>query len=99
MLDRLTAFDRGTLDDPPSEGLISKSRAQEWGLDPVGNWASFKQDDDGTGWDLEQTRDNNKVNEITGITGGSWIVPTWDARGNMIYGPRPEGFVRKGPGP
>ena len=41
---------------------------------------------------LEQERDNNKVNEITDITettGPEWVTPEWDARGNMIYGPRP----------
>ena len=41
---------------------------------------------------LVQERDNNKANEIIGIdetTGPEWVTPEWDARGNMIYGPRP----------
>jgi len=41
---------------------------------------------------LEQTRDNNKANEIIGIdetTGPEWVTPEWDARGNMINVPKP----------
>jgi len=41
---------------------------------------------------LEQTRDNNKANEITEIdeiTGPEWVTPEWDARGNMLNGPVP----------
>jgi len=65
-LDRLAKAHRGVLDDPPSEGLLSKNFRHEWNLGPVGNWKGFNE---GTGdaWTLEQTRENNEVNEIMGI--------------------------------
>jgi len=44
-------------------------------------------------WTLEQVRTHNLVNEITGITEGegqsAWVVPTYDARGDMTSGPKP----------
>lgn len=69
-LDRLTDADRADAFD------------QSWGLDGLGNFASF--DDDGD----SQTRAANAANEITGITGG-WIAPAYDAAGNMTSGPKP----------
>jgi RHS repeat-associated protein len=87
-LNRLVNSDRGTLANPPSGGIATKTFQQQWGLDQVGNWPTFKEGT-GTAWTLEQTRTNNAVNEITGITGGDWIVPAYDARGNMISGPKP----------
>jgi hypothetical protein len=87
-LNRLVNTDRGTLDDPPSAGILTKTFRQQWGLDQVGNWPTFKEGT-GSAWTLEQTRTNNTVNEITGITGGDWIVPAYDARGNMTSGPKP----------
>jgi hypothetical protein len=87
-LNRLVNTDRGTLAEPPSGGIATKTFQQQWGLDQVGNWPTFKEGT-GTAWTLEQTRTNNTANEITGITGGDWIVPAYDARGNMISGPKP----------
>jgi RHS repeat-associated protein len=91
-LHRLQDAARGTLDDPPSEGLLAKTFEQAWGLDQVGNWPSFKEGD-GTTWSLEQERDHNTVNEIMDITEGQgqsqWVTPAWDARGNMTSGPKP----------
>jgi len=98
-LDRLKEFRRGTINAGktaiPDEDT---TRRQVYTLDQVGNWAGF--DDDagpgGTGaWDLNQTRTNNDANEIDGISQGSgqsdWIVPAYDARGNMTSGPQPSG--------
>jgi RHS repeat-associated protein len=66
---------------------------QAWGLDPVGNWGGFEQDDDGDGtFDLVQQRANNKVNEITDITetaGPSWVTPGYDLAGNTTILPQP----------
>lgn len=66
--------------------LISSVRAdnfdQTWDLDGLGNFSEF--DDDGD----SQTRTVNEANEIEGITGG-WITPTYDAAGNMKFGPKP----------
>jgi len=91
-LNRLVNTDRGTLANPPSGGIATKTFQQQWGLDQVGNWPTFKEGT-GTVWTLEQTRTNNTVNEITGISQGGgqaqWIVPQYDARGNMTSGPKP----------
>ncbi|MEZ6129146.1 MAG: RHS repeat-associated core domain-containing protein [Planctomycetaceae bacterium] len=67
--------------------------AQDWLLDETGNWAGFKQDDNGNGtWDLNQSRTSNDVNEITDITetaGSSWVTPAYSAAGNMTTMPQP----------
>ena len=77
---------------------------QEWTLDQLGNWTTFKQNDDGLGaWELDQDRAHNDVNEIdtnndhadgpgasiTATTGTNWIDPKYDAAGNMTKGPIP----------
>jgi hypothetical protein len=68
----------------------SLTAAWEWSLEALGNWKEFKEDaGDGSEWDLDQDRTHNAVNEMTGITGGSWIVPGYDAAGNMLSGPKP----------
>jgi RHS repeat-associated protein len=74
-------------------------------LDALGNWPVFKVDTNGggsgdSGWELNQTRLHNKVNEIDNddnhanapsgsISGGSWVLPVQDAAGNMTSGPKP----------
>jgi RHS repeat-associated protein len=74
---------------PPDRAV---TRSWQWYLDGVGNWPTFKEGT-GTAWTLEQTRTNNLANEITGISQGGgqaeWVVPQYDARGNMISGPKP----------
>ena len=96
-LDRLKEFRRGTLHAGNRSITGNDKRRQLFTLDQIGNWAGFK-DDEGAGgvgnWDLDQTRDNNKVNEITDIdktAGADWVVPAYDARGNMTSGPKPSG--------
>jgi RHS repeat-associated protein len=86
-VDRLTDLERGDL-NIDRDAITSLDFAQEWTLDATGNWTGFKQDDDGTGWDLTQTRTANEVNEITGISGGSWVAPSYDAAGNMTTLPQ-----------
>ena len=89
---RLTDQKRGTLNGTQT-AITSGTFEQQWGLDPTGNWKTFKQDNDGNGtWELNQTRVANKVNEITGITnsvGTAWVTPTYDGAGNMIGIPNP----------
>lgn len=34
-------------------------------------------------------RTHNKSNEITGLTGGGWAVPSYDAAGNTTSAPAP----------
>ena len=67
-LDRLTNADRGTLDDPPAEGLLAGTTSfrQGWGLDPVGNWDTFKWDSNGLEpCDATQNRGHSKANRVT----------------------------------
>ena len=99
--DRLYAYDNlNPLIDPKSGDLNAGHTAittlkfqQAWGLDQVGNWSNFDEDDDGNGsWDIEQQRDHNKVNEIENITettGPSWATPEYDAVGNTTAFPKP----------
>ena len=68
-LNRLDQLDRGTLTGtaPDYTGVTSPTFAQDWVLDDLGNWTTFKQDDDGDisgGWGMVQTRVHNDVNEI-----------------------------------
>ena len=89
-LHRLERSQRGTLSGTPYDSISSPTKTQDFGLEALRNWKTFKEDDDATlDWDvLDQSRTHNAVNETTGITGGSWIVPGYDAAGNMIFAPR-----------
>jgi RHS repeat-associated protein len=93
---RLTDQKRGTLNGTQT-AITTGTFEQQWGLDPTGNWKTFKQDNDGNGtWELNQTRTANKVNEITGITnsvGTAWATPTYDGAGNMIGMPNPPATI------
>ncbi|MBM3998455.1 MAG: hypothetical protein FJ297_02745 [Planctomycetes bacterium] len=90
-VDRLQDMERGRL--AALKNSISSLRfAQGWSLDATGNWKTFREDDDGTGWDLDQTRTANKVNEITDIAetlGPSWVTPVYNRAGNMTTIPKP----------
>ena len=61
---------RGLLSTSPSLTLASVGFEQAWGLDGLGNFATFQEDSDGQGWDLEQERTVNAANEIAGIDQG-----------------------------
>lgn len=90
-LNQLKTFKRGNL-NTSKDGIVGGTLnfEQQWGFDPLGNWSSFKEDAAGDGtFELDQTRSTNNVNEITGITGGSWAVPAYDRNGNMIDMPQP----------
>ena len=91
-LHRLKDFDRGAL-NAGKTAISTLKFAQEWSLDPTGNWSGFKQDDNGdTTWNLDQSRTSNKVNEITAITettGPAWADPAYDKAGNMTGIPQP----------
>ena len=89
-LDRLKEFRRGTLSTDNRHIASDAGGREVYSLDGLGNWAEFqKSTTDGGTWDLDQTRTHNAVNETTGLSGGSWGVPAYDAAGNMTYGPRP----------
>ena len=95
---RLKTYDGGTL----SGGSISGTpkREQDFTLDQLGNWSTFKERDTDTGstWDLDQDRAHNDVNEIdngsdngiTTTTGTDWTDPVHDAAGNMTTIPQPK---------
>ncbi|HVA45187.1 MAG TPA: RHS repeat-associated core domain-containing protein [Pirellulales bacterium] len=86
---RLARLDRGQLNST-NTGIVSGTEdlTQAWGLDATGNWSTFNQADTGGAWTLQQTRTANAANEITGITGGGWVVPAYDAAGNTIQFPQ-----------
>ena len=89
---RLTEFDRGTINGG-KDAISTLKFAQQWSLDPTGNWSAFKEDDDGdSSWDLEQSRTSNTVNEISDITetsGPAWATPAYNRAGNMTTIPKP----------
>ena len=91
-VNRLTDFDRGTINGN-KDAISTLKFAQQWSLDPTGNWSGFKEDSDGDSmWDLEQSRTSNEVNEITDITetsGTAWATPVYDRAGNMTTIPKP----------
>ena len=66
LIDRLKSMARGDL-NANKEAVTSKQFAQDWSLDAVGNWRNFREDTDGSGWDLDQQRTPNNVNEIIDI--------------------------------
>ena len=89
--DRLKEMSRGDLNTLKSE-IENLKFAQDWALDATGNWRSFREDDDGAGWALNQQRTANKVNEITDIAetlGVSWVTPVYSKAGNMTTMPKP----------
>ncbi len=86
-LGRLIAAERGYLQSIDPVSLTARAFEQEWGLDGTGNWAEFNEDLDGTGWDLQQTREHNAANEVTGAT--DWAAPAHDRAGNMTAMPKP----------
>jgi len=91
LIDRLKEMGRGDLDSQHST-LDPQLFRQDWALDATGNWRNFREDDDGAGWDLNQQRTSNKVNEITDIAeilGISWVSPVYSKAGNMTAMPQP----------
>jgi RHS repeat-associated protein len=77
-------FQRGTLSGsyPNFSGITPVAQNQDWNYDAMGNWLGFQNDA------LNQTRQFNKVNEITSINGPSGVVtPQYDPVGNMTSMP------------
>ena len=92
-LNRLNDYQRGLL-NANNNAITTLDFQQAWQLDQVGNWTGFEQDNNGNGTNnLVQTRQHNKVNEITDITnttGVAWIEPSYDKAGNTTVLPEPE---------
>ena len=91
-LNRLTDMKRGTLNSSTTPTGISGTPTieQDWTLDATGNWHGYLTKAAGT-TDLDQTRTNSTVNEITGISNSvgpvSPIVPLYDSAGNTTFMP------------
>jgi RHS repeat-associated protein len=92
MIDRLKNMDRGQL-TAFHDAITNKTFGQCWSLDATGNWRKFLEDSNGDGaWDLDQTRTDNKVNEITEMSqsvGPIWATPAYNQTGNMTTVPKP----------
>ncbi len=87
---QLATLQRGEL-NANKNGLVAETKtfAEQWTLDPTGNWNNFKQDDDGDdNWDLDQNRTHNKANEIATVAAASTHV-AHDRSGNIIRAPKP----------
>jgi RHS repeat-associated protein len=94
MLDRLTGMDRGTLNEEDKTKIEgTPARKETWDLNQTGNWAGYDVAENGQAV-LNQTRTNNKANEILSTTEAEgqtqWVTPEYDARGNMITMPKPD---------
>ena len=98
-LHRLTNAEGGTY-NTGTGNIDSRQLEQDFTLDQLGNWSTFKERDTDTGgtWDLDQDRAHNDVNEIdngsdngiTTTTGTDWTDPVHDAAGNMTTIPQPK---------
>lgn len=76
--DRLSEFQRGTLSDANTDGVLDtasgQSRRLEWGLDTLGNWSTITTDGSSA------SRSHNKQNQITAIGSGTY---GYSNNGNM----------------
>ena len=84
-LQRLKNGNRGTLSGT-HDAITDPQFKQCWSLDATSNWNGFQQSNNGTDWNLIQSRTASTVNEITDITnttGPSWATPAYDRNGNM----------------
>ncbi len=91
---QLATLQRGEL-NANKNGLVAETKtfAEQWTLDPTGNWTNFKQDPDGDGdWDLDQNRTHNKANEIATVAAASTHV-AHDRSGNMTRAPKPSDWA------
>jgi RHS repeat-associated protein len=61
--------------------FMRNTHSQTWGLDNVGNWKSFTNDQTGP---PSETRIQNAQNQITTLTGTGVGTPSYDANGNTL---------------
>src|SRR5690606_38983080 len=74
-LNRLTTFQRGTLDAEKDGISGTASRNQSWDLDQLGNWNSVTSDS------VQENRTHNSQNQLTQV--GTDAL-TFDANGNTL---------------
>ena len=97
-LQRLVTFRQGRSTSRGSAyQLTNLVFAQNWSLDPTGNWSEFSQfDASNTSNGLDQKRTSNNFNEITAITqtvGTQWATPAYDRNGNTTTFPDPDNLA------
>ena len=82
-LHRLQNVEGGTLS---SGSITSRQLEQDWTLDQLGNWSTFKQRDTDTGstWDLDQDRAHNDVNEIDDGSENGITTIAYQQQANII---------------
>jgi len=87
-LNELTSTARGQLITAHDAITAHASLTEGWTLDGMGNWSNYSQS--GGGSTINQDRNTNALNEITGYNSTStWAVPLYDAAGNMTTMPQP----------
>jgi len=87
-LNELTSTARSQLNTAHDAITAHASLAEGWTLDGMGNWSNYSQS--GGGSTINQDRNTNALNEITGYNSTSaWAVPYYDAAGNMTTMPQP----------
>jgi RHS repeat-associated protein len=74
-LDRLTSFDRGTLNSTKTGISGTIARQQDWTLDALGNWNQLQEGA------TTETRQHNGQNQVT-VVGSAAL--DYDANGNML---------------
>ena len=79
-LDRLTTFERGTLNANKDDLTGTADRGQYWTLDALGNWSSVANETGGFG--TLQTRTHDDQNRISSVSGAS--SPTYSPNGEML---------------
>jgi RHS repeat-associated protein len=84
LLNRLTDFARGTLNDSHDAVVGTPSRSQSWSLDALGNWESLTSD--GT----TQSRDHNAQNQIADVDGNPLA---YDNNGNLTTDDAGQGYT------
>jgi len=90
-LHRLNDVERGLLSSDRTS-VTSETLAQCWTLDSTSNWSGFREADNGDAWTTVQARSASTVNEIVDIintVGSAWVIPAYDAAGNMTTLPQP----------
>ncbi len=95
-LHRLTEVGRGAWD---GTSLIADRGGQEWTLDVLGNWDSFREDKDGDGLfggltDYEEDREHNMANELTDLDTVQSLPFEYDDAGNLACAEELDGVHR-----
>ena len=89
-VNQLVDMQRGVINSAKT-GISTKKGQEQFTFDATGNWGTYKQDNTGAGFTLNQTRTHNKANEIATIAGSATNVAA-DRNGNMTKLPKPDNW-------